>query len=171
MSSARAVEIISQVKALLEELNRLTSDIPLPDRVKHDIFERYFFGCSGGPGGVVKEIIPTVAKIPVWPDRQQHNTYEFSRIGARNRGTPERMIWELYPAQNAIEREEALRRIREAESKERSKASPDELMLKRAAALAAKRENKPAECFLADAAWVAQQRELQRLIQGIKIVY
>lgn len=169
MSSARAVEIIAQVKALLDELNLLTKKLPLPERVEHDIFDHYYFGCAGGPAGVKREIIPIVPKIPVWPDRPVGNNWEFSRIGLRNRGTPERMIWELYPPQNPIEREEAARRIKRAD--ENPKISEEDRVLQRAAAYASKRAGRSPEELLADPVWVQQQKELQRVLKGIKIVY
>lgn len=171
MSSARAVEIIAQVKALLEELNRLSKALPLPERVEHDIFEYYYFGCAGGPGGAKREIIPVVPKIPVWPDRPQGNSFEFSRIGARNRGTPERMIWELYPPQSAAEHEERAQRIRAADAKERTALPEEDRILQRAAAFAAKRTGRKPEELLADASWVEEQRALQAMMKSIRIVY
>ena len=169
MSSARAVEIIAQVRALLEELNLLSKALPLSERIEHDIFEHYFFGCAGGPGGAKREIIPVVPKIPVWPDRPTGNSWEFSRIGMRNRGMPERMIWDLYPPQNTAEREESLRRIKRAD--ETAKVSEEDRVLQRAAAYASKRAGRSPEELLADPVWVQQQKELQRVLKGIKIVY
>lgn len=169
MSAARAVEIVKDVERLLKELNTLTKDIPLKDRVTHDIFEYYFFGCAGGPGGVAKEIIPTVPKIPTWPDRPVGNTWEFSRVGMRNRGTPERMIWELYPAQNPAERQEMERRVRESDAK--VQGSAEDRILQRAARFAANRAKCSPEELLANPDWVAAQRELQRVIKNVKVLY
>lgn len=171
----RAEEILSEIREKVQELNKITKNLPYHLRQRFALHECYTFGAVGSPGNNYHSIINGEPERVLRPIHIEVDRAEYREI-LRKKKMPEPMIWDRWPPHSAEEKAEMYQKLAEFnQTRERSElimAAPhDEFghFMRVEARKTAKRLNKEYKDVLTDPRFKEKCREIWEAVDDIVI--